>query len=97
MPLPTRVRALSRAQSQQIWRFVDLHKARVGAFVVHCHQGMSRSPAVAAALAVYLGLDEQPFWQEYQPNRYVYELMRQTMPRENPTKQIHKTNARRKP
>ena len=80
LPLPLHVKAMSRSQAQQIWRFVDRHKAHVGAFVVHCHQGMSRSPAVAAALAVYPGLDEQPFWQQYQPNRYVYDLMRQTMP-----------------
>ena len=80
MPLPPHVTAMNRSQAQQIWRFVDQHKAHVGAFVVHCHQGMSRSPAVAAALAVYLGLDEQSILRRYQPNRYVYDLMRQTMP-----------------
>ena len=80
MPLPPHVKAMSNSQAQQIWRFVDRHKANVGAFVVHCHQGMSRSPAVAAALAVYLGLDEQSILRRYQPNRYVYDLMRQTMP-----------------
>jgi predicted protein tyrosine phosphatase len=80
MPLPPQVAAMNRSQAQQIWRFVDRHKAQVGAFVVHCHPGMSRSPAVAAALAVYLGLDEQPILRRYQPNRYVYDLMRQTMP-----------------
>jgi predicted protein tyrosine phosphatase len=80
MPLPPEVKAMSRSQARQIWRFVDRHKAHVGAFVVHCHQGMSRSPAVAAALAVYLGLDEQPILRKYQPNRYVYDLMRRTMP-----------------
>jgi hypothetical protein len=36
---------------------------------------MSRSPAVAAAIARKLGIDETRFWDEHQPNRYVYELM----------------------
>jgi predicted protein tyrosine phosphatase len=80
MRLPPQVRAMDKPQAEQIWRFVDQHKAHVGAFVVHCHQGVSRSPAVAAALAVYLGQDDRPFWREYMPNRHVYRLLRETMP-----------------
>jgi predicted protein tyrosine phosphatase len=74
------VQLMSADQAREIWRFVDKHKSQVGAFVVHCKAGMSRSPAVAAALAVYLKLDEQMILQKYQPNRFVYDLMRQTMP-----------------
>jgi predicted protein tyrosine phosphatase len=80
MPLPALVRAMEPAQAKQIWTFVDQHKADVGAFVVHCHQGMSRSPAVVAALACYLRCDEKRFWREYAPNSYVYRLMRESMP-----------------
>jgi predicted protein tyrosine phosphatase len=72
---------MTTAQAQQIWRFVDQYKAKVGAFVVHCHQGMSRSPTVAAAVAMYLGLDDERFWKKYILNQYVYGVMRGTMPR----------------
>jgi hypothetical protein len=42
---------------------------------------MSRSPSVAAAVAVYLGLDEERFWKKYILNQHVYQVMRETMPR----------------
>jgi predicted protein tyrosine phosphatase len=77
------VQLMTADQAREIWRFVDKHKTQVGAFVVHCKAGMSRSPAVAAALAVYLKLDEQPILRKYQPNRFVYDLMRGTMPVES--------------
>jgi predicted protein tyrosine phosphatase len=80
MPLPGDVVLMSEGQAREIWQFVDRQKADVGAFVVHCHQGMSRSPAVAAALATYLGLDDSAFWRDYMPNRHVYRVMRETMP-----------------
>jgi len=66
--------------ARQIWRCVAKHKATVGTIVVQCEQGMSRSSAVAAAIAKGLGLDEAPFWREYQPNRYVYARMCRTHP-----------------
>lgn len=78
--LPPRIVPMSEEHAAEIWRFVTRHKDQVGAFVVQCHQGMSRSPAVAAALAVYLGQDDRPFWREHAPNLHVYELMRRTMP-----------------
>jgi predicted protein tyrosine phosphatase len=80
---PAHIKLMSAAEARRIWRFVDKYKANVGAFVVHCHQGMSRSPAVAAALAVYLGADEKPFWREYSPNEHVYRLLREAMPLSN--------------
>jgi predicted protein tyrosine phosphatase len=74
------IQLMSADQAREIWRFVDKHKSQVGAFVIHCKAGMSRSPAVAAALALYLKLDEQKILRKYQPNRFVYDLMRETMP-----------------
>ena len=75
-----KIQLMTADQAREIWRFVDKHKSQVGAFAVHCNAGMSRSPAVAAALAVYLNLDEQKILRKYQPNRFVYDLMRETMP-----------------
>jgi protein-tyrosine phosphatase len=55
--------------------FVERHRAFVGAVVVHCEAGASRSPAVAAALARWLRADERPFLRQHQPNWYVYRLL----------------------
>jgi len=66
---------MSADDARAIWRFVRRHEGQYGAIVVHCEQGMSRSPAVAAALAEGLGLDASAFWREYQPNEYVYALV----------------------
>lgn len=78
--LPPDVKAMTRRQSCQVWEFVAKHAGEVGAIVVHCHQGMSRSPAIAAAIAHDLGLDPEPFFLRHMPNKYVYELMLQTRP-----------------
>src|SRR5690242_19477017 len=45
--LPPEVTLMTLGQATEIWRFVGEHREVVGAFVVLCHQGMSRSPAVA--------------------------------------------------
>lgn len=79
MELPAEIVIPTEEHARQIWQFVDEHKNSVGAFVVHCHQGMSRSPAVAAAIAVYLGLSDRRFWEEHSPNQYLNDLMMKTM------------------
>ena len=70
--LPPEMKHFTPAQADEICDFVHRHKADVGAIVVHCEQGMSRSPAVAAALSDALGLDAKRFWQLHTPNEYVY-------------------------
>lgn len=75
LKLPPEIRLMTAQQAREIWAFVGKYKDRVGAVVVHCHQGMSRSPAVAAAIAAHFGLDASPFHLEYQPNNYIYRLM----------------------
>jgi predicted protein tyrosine phosphatase len=80
MELPPHIVLPTEEHTRRIWQFVDEHKDEVGAFVVHCHQGMSRSPAVAAALATYLGLSDDQFWDEHAPNQYLNDLMMKTMP-----------------
>jgi len=69
---PDDIVLMTSDQARQIWDFVLSYEGRVETVVVHCEQGMSRSPAVAAALADYFG---GQFFLEYQPNEYVYELM----------------------
>lgn len=69
------IRLMSESQAREIWTFVHRHAAEVKTIVVHCEQGMSRSPAVAAAIRQGMGGDCRRFFREYQPNRYIYELM----------------------
>ncbi len=75
MSLPTGVKLMTADDAAAIWKFVNRYRDDVGAVVVHCEQGMSRSPAVAAAIAYAWALDDAPFWRRHQPNRYVYDLM----------------------
>ena len=73
--LPGVVKLMTAKQAGQIRQFVEKHRAKAGTVVVHCEQGMSRSPAVAAALCRALGGDDRTFWREYQPNRHVFRLL----------------------
>jgi predicted protein tyrosine phosphatase len=73
--LPSTMRVMSADQAAEIVEFVNRHKAEVGTIVVHCEQGMSRSPAVAAAVCKLLGGDDRRFFREYQPNEFVYRLV----------------------
>jgi predicted protein tyrosine phosphatase len=62
-------------QANAIWAFVEQHRNDVGAVVVHCEAGVSRSPAIAAALCKGLGGNDRHFFKRYQPNMHVYRLM----------------------
>ncbi len=81
VPEPGSERRLMTADdATAIWNFVAANKENIGAIVCHCEQGMSRSPAVAAGLAELLGEDSSWFFQEYQPNEYVFGLMLRVAP-----------------
>ena len=68
-------------QAMQIWNFVERHQADVQRIVVHCDAGISRSPAVAAALAYVLnGNNDEFFLGQYMPNARVYRLLLDTAP-----------------
>ena len=79
MKLPPSIQLMQTDDAVKIWEFVQQHREHVGAIVCHCEQGMSRSPAVAWALAEVLDGDVDAILAESQPNRYVYELLRDTI------------------
>ena len=81
MASPAAITLMTPRQARKIWEFVDKYRESIGAVVVHCEQGMSRSPAVVAALCKAMGGDDRRFWREYQPNRYVYRLVLEAAPR----------------
>ena len=89
--LPPDIVLMTPRQAKAIWRFVRRHKAEVGSIVCHCEQGMSRSPAVALALAETLGGDVDYIRDNYQPNQYVYGLMKAAIKAENGSAQLGQT------
>ena len=73
--LPSSIRLMTPGDAREIWDFVGRYRDRAGTIVVHCEQGMSRSPAIAVAIARTFGLEDAGFWREHQPNRFVVELV----------------------
>ncbi len=73
--LPSEIVLMTKDHARSIYRFVKLWHDKVETIVVHCEQGMSRSPAVAAAICKVLDGDSRHFFHEYMPNRYIYQLM----------------------
>jgi predicted protein tyrosine phosphatase len=69
-------RLFSRDHATTIWSFVQQHRSAIERIVVHCDAGVSRSAAVAAALARTLdGDDAQFFAGRYRPNMRVYRML----------------------
>ncbi len=72
---------LTNSDARQIWRFVQEHLPGIRAIVCHCEQGMSRSPAVAQALAETLGVDQRHIVLGRNPNKRVYHLLKDAFAR----------------
>lgn len=72
--LERKISYFTPAQADKICAFVHRHKADVGAIVVHCERGTSRSPAVAAAISDALGLDAKLFWETRTPSAYIHRV-----------------------
>lgn len=67
-------------KAQQILDFVAEMWPQVECFLVHCHAGMSRSPAVAAAIEhIYHGNGSDNYWFKIKtPNMAVYRTILNT-------------------
>ena len=68
---------ITQEHVQQILDFVKEHWDKIDGLLVHCDAGLSRSPAVAAAIAkIFIGEGEdQPYFQRYWPNYLVYKMI----------------------
>ena len=82
--LPDEIKLMTVRQAKSIWRLIQQHKDEVDTVVVHCEAGMSRSPAVAAAICRGLGGDDAGFFREFLPNLYVYRLVLEAAPNSGP-------------
>lgn len=67
--------------AEAIAAFVRTHRD-VQRIVVHCDAGLSRSPAVAAAITRWLGEDDTPWFKRYRPNMRVYRRLLDALLRE---------------
>jgi predicted protein tyrosine phosphatase len=83
--LPGEVRLMTPGQAQAIWQFILPRVTDISMVLVHCELGMSRSPAVAAAICLGLGglgEDSTRFFEDFQPNQFVYRLVLAEAPAE---------------
>ena len=73
--LPGKIEIMTPRHAKAVWQFILPRVADISMVIVHCEQGMSRSPAVGAAICLGLGEDSTRFFVECQPNQYVYRLV----------------------
>ena len=74
----------------QILDFVESVADQIDVLMVHCEAGMSRSPAVGAAIAKLRWDNDQIFFDRYTPNMRVYRhLMNVGMERKQKQDEVH--------
>jgi predicted protein tyrosine phosphatase len=69
---------MNSEQAKQILEFVKKNLSKVELIVCQCEQGMSRSPAIAAALSRILQNEDEYFLKNFWANRWVYDLLIET-------------------
>jgi len=71
------VKLFDEEDAKKIKKFVDNMNARgdVQTLLIHCSAGVSRSPAVAAAICQYLFGNDGDFFEKQVPNKFVYEKL----------------------
>jgi predicted protein tyrosine phosphatase len=62
----------------KILDFVNEHWDNVELFMFHCEAGMSRSPAIAAAIMKINGMDDSTWFKNRTPNSHVYRVLLNT-------------------
>ena len=67
----------NKDQADQIISFVNRNWDKINVLMVHCEAGLSRSPAIAAAITYFkIGKDEtQWYFHKYMPNGFVYKTI----------------------
>jgi predicted protein tyrosine phosphatase len=74
---------MTNEQADAICAFVLRYCREIDQLIIHCTQGVSRSPAVAAGILGGLRQDESLIWDNlaYRPNSLVYRLVREAFAR----------------
>ena len=72
---------ITKLDIENVWQFVEERReAGEDYFVVHCDAGVSRSPAVAAAISLALTENVGNFFEDFVPNLYVFGKMMEYFP-----------------
>ena len=72
---------MTKEQAAEVADFINAAKRTseyvIDTIIVHCYADVSRSAAVAAAIKLYLTLDDNDIWTDwkYCPNSYVYRMV----------------------
>ena len=69
------LKLFSKTDAQLILEFFNTYKNKYSNLIVHCDAGISRSPAVAAALAKIQDNYDNEYFEQYLPNRRVYSIL----------------------
>jgi predicted protein tyrosine phosphatase len=77
----TKYTLFTAEMAEKVWDFVEGVWDKADVLLIHCNHGMSRSPAVAAAIAKTKHGDDQEWFRRKSPNRLVYRLMLETAQR----------------
>ncbi len=70
--------SFTAALASEILAFVEQMWDQVEVFLIHCEVGLSRSPAVAAALCQIYYQHDSGWFESIFPNRLVYRLLVET-------------------
>lgn len=65
----------TKKEAVQIIDFVLKHRRNIKAIWINCEAGISRSPAVAAALEKWFNHSDSQWFKNYVPNRRVYAIL----------------------
>jgi len=76
LPVEDRFILFNKEMAQQIVKFIKKYQD-ADHLVVHCSAGLSRSPAVAAAISEYLHIPHT-FFETHLPNTMVFSILRTT-------------------
>jgi predicted protein tyrosine phosphatase len=69
----------TETQAGKILDVVDIWENDIDEVIVHCNAGISRSPAVAAALSKIWNEDDDMYFRKYIPNVFVYNKILNTI------------------
>lgn len=74
-------RIFSKEDAFAIKNFVSSHLDNLEQIVCSCDAGISRSPAIAAAISYWLNGTDKPIWDNpiYRPNSFVYTTLLYTL------------------
>lgn len=72
-PKLTEVTYFSDLHAEEIVDFVLFHRS--DNIVVHCEAGVSRSPAIAAAISQHFGIPAWSLFRQYAPNLMVFAIL----------------------